>query len=66
MRTYFCQSSPTWRTPSRRADAPSADTRGDDVVVALVLLQHHPHRAHVVARKSPVATRVEVAERRCR
>ena len=36
----------------------------DDVVVGLVLLQHQPHRAHVVAGEAPVALRVEVAERR--
>ena len=36
--------------------------RGDDVVVGLVLLQHQPHRPHVVAGVAPVALRVEVAE----
>ena len=41
-----------------------ADAGRDDVIVGLVLLQHQPHRAHVVAGKAPVATRVEVAERR--
>ena len=35
---------------------------GDDVVVGLVLLQHQPHRPHVVAGEAPVALRVEVAE----
>ena len=35
---------------------------GDDVVVGRVLLQHQPHRADVVARESPVALRVEIAE----
>ena len=40
-----------------------ADAGGDDVVVGLVLLQHQPHRAHVVAGKSPVAMRVEIADR---
>ena len=34
----------------------------DHVVVRLVLLQHQPHRAHVVAGEAPVALRVEVAE----
>ena len=34
----------------------------DDKVVGLVLLQHHPHRAHVVAGEAPVALRVEIAE----
>ena len=34
----------------------------DDVVVRLVLLQHQPHRAHVVAGEAPVALRVEIAE----
>ena len=34
----------------------------DDVVVGLRLLQHQPHRAHVVAREAPVAMRVEVSE----
>ena len=35
----------------------------DDVVVRLVLLQHEPHRAHVVPGVAPVAPGVEVAER---
>ena len=35
---------------------------GDDVVVGLVLLQHQPHRLHVVAGVAPVALGVEVAE----
>ena len=35
---------------------------GDDVVVGLVLLQHQPHRLHVVAGIAPVALGVEVAE----
>ena len=44
-----------------------AHAGGDDVVVRLVLLEHQPHRAHVVAGESPVAPRVEVAEaERCR
>ena len=34
----------------------------DHVVVGLVLLQHQPHRADVVAGEAPVALRVEVAE----
>ena len=34
----------------------------DDEVVGVVLLQHQPHRAHVVAGKAPIAARVEVAE----
>ena len=33
-----------------------------DEVVGLILLQHQPHRAHVVAGKPPVALCVEVAE----
>jgi hypothetical protein len=37
--------------------------RGDDVVVGLVLLQHQPHRANIVARETPVALRVQIAER---
>jgi hypothetical protein len=39
------------------------DASGDDVVIRLVLLQHQPHRAHVVAGIAPVALRVEIAER---
>ena len=35
---------------------------GDDVVVGLVLLQHQPHRLHVVAGVAPVALGVEVAQ----
>ncbi len=35
---------------------------GHDEVVGRVLLQHQPHRAHVVAGKSPVAMRVQIAE----
>jgi hypothetical protein len=36
--------------------------RSDHVVARLVLLQHQPHRPHVVAGVSPVAARVQVAE----
>jgi len=36
---------------------------GDDEVARLGLLQHPPHRLHVVTRVSPVASRVEVPER---
>jgi len=35
---------------------------GDDVVVGDVLLQHPPHRAHVILGVAPVAFRVEVAQ----
>src|SRR5262252_1724387 len=35
---------------------------GDDVIVGLVVLQHHPHRLDVVAREAPVALGVQVAE----
>ena len=38
------------------------DAGRDHVVVGLVLLQHQPHRADVVAGEAPVATGVEVAE----
>ena len=34
----------------------------DDVVARLVVLEHQPHRADVVARVAPVAARGEVAE----
>ena len=34
----------------------------DDVVVRLVLLHHQPHRLDIVARVSPVALRIEIAE----
>ena len=33
-----------------------------NVVVGLVLLQHTPHRANVIARESPITTRIEVTE----
>ena len=36
--------------------------RCDDVVIRFVLLQHHPHRANIVAGESPIAMRVKVAE----
>src|SRR5581483_5184413 len=38
------------------------DAARDDVVVRLLLLQHQPHRADVVAGVAPVAARLEVAE----
>ena len=38
------------------------DPGRDHVVARLVLLQHQPHRAHVVGRVAPVAARGEVAE----
>jgi len=34
----------------------------NDVVVGLLLLKHQPHRPHVVAGKTPVTLRVEIAE----
>ena len=34
----------------------------DDVVVGVLLLEHEPHRLDVVAGKTPVALRVEVAQ----
>src|SRR5690606_8699081 len=37
--------------------------RGHHVIVGRGLLEHQPHRLDVVARKAPVALRVEVAER---
>src|SRR5215217_4651806 len=36
--------------------------RRNDVVAGLVLLQHQPHRLHVVACVAPIATRIEVSE----
>src|SRR5207244_12957375 len=39
------------------------DASGNHVVVGPGLLQHLPHRADVVSGKSPVAVRVEVADR---
>src|SRR5262249_33266387 len=36
-------------------------TGRDDVVVRAILLEHQPHRAHVIAGKAPVAMRLEVA-----
>src|SRR5688500_14599286 len=38
------------------------DSSGNDVVVSLVLLQHQPHRPHIVACKAPVATCIQVAK----
>lgn len=35
---------------------------GDDIVVGLVLLEHHPHHFDIVAGVAPVAFGVEVAE----
>ena len=64
MRTWSRQSRPTCveraarRAPRRECDSPGRD----HVVVRLVLLEHQPHRAHVVAGVAPVAPRVEVAE----
>ena len=36
--------------------------RRDHVIVGLVLLEHQPHRAHVVAGKAPIAMGVEISE----
>ena len=36
---------------------------GDDVVVRRRLLQHEPHRAHVIAGETPVALRIQIAHR---
>ena len=36
--------------------------RSHDIVFGLTLLQHAPHRVDVVAGKSPVAPRIEIAE----
>ena len=58
--TYFCQSS---RPASSKAASTNSRTkgsgRGDDIVVGLVLLQHEPHRLHVVTGVAPVAARLE-------
>jgi hypothetical protein len=35
-------------------------TRGDDIVVRLLLLQHQPHRLYIVADKAPITLRFEV------
>ena len=35
---------------------------GDHVIVRSVLLQHHPHRLHVIARKAPIPLRFEIAQ----
>ena len=61
------------RTPVVEAGDPDATVeqladgvrlaRRDHVVVGLVLLEHEPHRRHVVAGVAPVARGVEVAER---
>ena len=39
-----------------------ADIGCDDVVIGRILLQHHPHHAHVVLRMAPVALCIEVAK----
>ena len=36
---------------------------GDDVVICMLLLEHRPHRADIVARITPVTTRLKIAER---
>ena len=38
------------------------DARGDHVVARLGLLEHEPHRPHVVRRIPPVAPRVQVPQ----
>ena len=56
-------SSPTWPKAISHASRTECIVSGrDHVVVGLVLLQHQPHRAHVVAGEAPVALRVEVAQ----
>src|SRR5207247_2532611 len=40
-----------------------ADAGRDYVVVSSFLLEHEPHRHHVIAGKAPVAMRIEIAER---
>src|SRR5574337_501742 len=37
-------------------------TRGDNVVIRALLLQHQPHRLHIVARVPPIPSRVQVAQ----
>ena len=37
-------------------------TCGDDEIVGLVMLQHHPHGFHVVACIAPVPLRIEIPE----
>ena len=49
------------RDPAHVADGRRAPGR-DDIVVGLLLLQHQPHRANIVARMAPVALGVDVAE----
>jgi hypothetical protein len=39
---------------------------GDDIVLRFVLLEHQPHRPHVVRRVAPVAAGFEVAEHQLR
>jgi hypothetical protein len=34
----------------------------DDVIVRLVLLQHQPHGADVIAGETPIALRLQVAQ----
>ena len=42
------------------------DTCRDDVVLRFVLLQHQPHRSHVVTRVTPVAVDIEIAQNEAR
>ena len=63
MCTNSRQSSPTCSNAQRDELLDAVQLSGrDDEVVGLVLLEHEPHRADVVARVAPVAPRLEVAE----
>ena len=63
--TWSRQSSPTCANARSTSSSHRVALAGrDDVVGRLVLLQHQPHRADVVAGVAPVAPGVEIAERR--
>jgi len=38
------------------------DSRRDYVVPGLVLLEHHPHGSHVIARKAPITLGIKMPE----
>ena len=63
MTTYFCQSSPTCRKAiSANSSTECVSTGPYHVIVRLRLLQHQPHRLHVVPGKAPVPLGVQIAQ----
>ena len=40
--------------------------RGDNVITRRVLLQHPPHRIHIIARMAPITARIQISQmQRC-